>query len=410
MRGRNIYIICIGALLLFLLLMELSVPKKFVWKPTFSPNDREPFGCYVFDSVMKRSLPQGYSVTTATLDSIARDSTLRRHNLLIVGNYFNDNREKLLELVDSGLSVCLVEGALGYWLADTLQLYAKTQGNISFRLREKITEQLNLPDSIVWEDSLYGKRIFGVPSSIAGGTIHDPDGKSQIPGWTIHARRTVPDGLGPTVISRKYGRGQIVVSMSPLLFTNYGVLDAGNGDYCMRVLSLMDRNRPVLRLADYQSMVEGTTEQSPLRFFLSSPPLRWAVYLTFATLLLFFIFNAQRRQRAIPVVKEPQNRQLEFARLIGTLYFQRGDHADLLRKKYVYFAENLRRQLFVDIDNEAEDDSSFQRIALQTGLPLNRIRAELRQIRRLVHDDETVLTEDTLQMCIDQMNEICQAM
>ncbi len=409
MKGRNIYIICIVVLLAVLLLLELSVPKKFVWKPTFSPNDSEPFGCYVFDSVMKRSLPQGYSVTTATLDSIARDSTLRRHNLLIVGNYFNDNREKLLELVDSGLSVCLVEGVLGYSLADTLQLYAQTQGNISFRLREKITEQLNLPDSIVWEDSLYGKRIFGVPSLIAGGTIHDPDGKSQIPGWTIHARRTVPDSLGTTVISRKHGRGQIVISMSPLLFTNYGVLDAGNGDYCMRVLSLMDRSRPVLRLADYQSTVEGTTEQSPLRFFLSSPPLHWAVYLTFATLLLFFIFTARRRQRVIPVVKEPQNRQLEFVRLIGTLYFQRADHADLLRKKYVYFAENLRRQVFTDIDNEADDEANFQRIASRTGLPLNRVRAELRQIRRLARDPEAAVSEDVLQMCIDQMNEITNA-
>ena len=108
-------------------------------------------------------------------------------------------------------------------------------------------------------------------------------------------------------------------------------------------------------------------------------------------------------------MKEPQNRQLEFARLIGTLYFQRGDHADLLRKKYVYFSENLRRQLFVDIDNEAEDDNSFQRIALQTGLPLNRIRAELRQIRRLAHDPEAAVSEDVLQMCIDQMNEITNA-
>ena len=409
MRGRTIYIICIGALLVFLLLMELSVPKKFTWKPTFSPSDHEPFGCYVFDSVMKRSLPQGYSVTTATLDSIARNPVLRRYNLLIVDDYIDENKKTLMSLVDSGLSICLVGGSLSHTMEDTLQLYEMSRGYLSYRLRDQITKQLNSPDSIIWDDALYGKRRFSAPSIIAGETVGDPDGSPEIPHWTIHAKRSTPDGYQPTVISRKYGRGKIVVSMSPLLFTNYGVLDGDIGDYCMRVLSLMDRNRPVLRLVDYRNAVEGTTEESPLRFFLSSPPLRWAVYLTFATLLLFFIFNAQRRQRIIPVVKEPQNRQLEFTKLIGTLYYQRADHADLLRKKYVYFAENLRRQLFTDIDNEEDDDSNFARIAARTGLPLNRIRAELRQIRRLAHDEESVVNEDILQMCIDQMNEITNA-
>ena len=33
----------------------------------------------------------------------------------------------------------------------------------------------------------------------------------------------------------------------------------------------------------------------------------------------------------------------------------------------------------------------------------------LRQIRRLAHDPEAAVSEDVLQMCIDQMNEITNA-
>lgn len=41
---------------------------------------------------------------------------------------------------------------------------------------------------------------------------------------------------------------------------------------------------------------------------------------------------------------------MEFTELIGTLYFQKKDHADLVHKKYIYFAEELRREIQVDVE------------------------------------------------------------
>lgn len=69
-------------------------------------------------------------------------------------------------------------------------------------------------------------------------------------------------------------------------------------------------------------------QMSPFRYFLSQPPLRWALYLSMASILLFMIFTARRKQRAIPVIREPENKSLEFVELIGTLYYQKKDHAD----------------------------------------------------------------------------------
>jgi len=138
-------------------------------------------------------------------------------------------------------------------------------------------------------------------------------------------------------------------------------------------------------------------------------PLRWAIYLALGLVAVFMLLHLRRRQRAIPVVKEPENKQLEFAQLIGTLYYQRGDHADLLRKKYNYFAEHLRRELFVDIDNEADDRDNFQRIALMTSIDERTISGSIRAIRQTVAEEDPFLTTEMLQMYVDTMNKIIRA-
>ncbi len=41
----------------------------------------------------------------------------------------------------------------------------------------------------------------------------------------------------------------------------------------------------------------AAVQQSPFRYFLAHEPLRWALYLTMITIILFMIFTAKRRQR-----------------------------------------------------------------------------------------------------------------
>ena len=85
-------------------------------------------------------------------------------------------------------------------------------------------------------------------------------------------------------------------------------------------------------------------------------------------LVLFMVFTARRRQRAIPVIREPANRNLEFAELIGTLYYQKKNHADLVRKKFIYFAESLRRNIQVDVEDDSDDNALSRRISGKQGL------------------------------------------
>ena len=174
-------------------------------------------------------------------------------------------------------------------------------------------------------------------------------------------------------MSVSWGKGEVILASTPLLFTNYGVLDGKNAAYLFRILSQMG-GFPIVRTEGYMKET-AQVQMSPFRYFLSQPPLRWALYLSMVSILLFMIFAARRKQRAIPVIREPENKSLEFAELIGTLYYQKKDHADLVRKKYLYFAEELRKEIQVDVEEVAEDERSFGRIARKTGMEAGEIAA-----------------------------------
>lgn len=90
--------------------------------------------------------------------------------------------------------------------------------------------------------------------------------------------------------------------------------------------------------------------------------------------VLFMIFTARRRQRVIPIVEKPKNRSLEFIQLIGTLYYQRHDHADLVRKKFRFFAEEVRRNAGIDIGDVNQGDADCRALAEITGMDVEKSR------------------------------------
>ena len=53
MRGSRWFIFFVLAFLLLMFAIEYHLPKKFVWVPTFSHYDEQPFGCAVFDSLLR---------------------------------------------------------------------------------------------------------------------------------------------------------------------------------------------------------------------------------------------------------------------------------------------------------------------------------------------------------------------
>ena len=94
-------------------------------------------------------------------------------------------------------------------------------------------------------------------------------------------------------------------------FTNYGMLTGNLSGYIFRLMSQMEdlpwsALRCIWRCQIRMWAVRN--QESPFRYFLEQPPLRWALYLTVLTILIFMLFTARRRQRVIPVVEKPKNK------------------------------------------------------------------------------------------------------
>ncbi len=385
----------------FMMWVEYSLPRSFVWDPTFGARDKQPFGCAVFDDLLSHSLRQGYEVTDETLYLLSLDEVPSR-NILSVSKRLDltpTDFEALMRLLEAGDHVLLAASRFSGILTDTFALQASYE---YYDYDELARQVINRPsrDTLVWAGPFAGES-FDFYSAFRGVDFTRYD-SLFVPVVVPEEELMISGVRCAAVIRAQIGQGELILLTMPLLFTNYGMLDRDNSDQIFRLLSLMG-DRPFVRTEAYAR--EAKENDTPLRYFLSHPPLRWALYMTMLVLLLFMIFTARRRQRVIPVMKQPVNKRMEFTELIGTLYFRRRDHAGLVRKKYIFFAETLRRVIQVDVEDQSQYFQTVDRMAGKTGIGTEKISALLTKLHR-VYTEEISLTDEEMKQYIDEMNEI----
>lgn len=438
MKAGHWFTLCIVAFLGLMFAVEYSLPKKFVWTPTFLSTDRQPFGCALFDDlVMDAYSTDTTYLTTETFYQLSVDTT-RRRSLLAIGQHLDLKKpdvNALLDMAHSGSRILLAAQSFGQALEDTLG-FACTDSHFSMnQLRQYAISAVGQRDTLLWVGP--SSRYFRFYPQLCGGHFKEYDSLatvlsvkyfSEIERYTSPEEIVMPPqpidsveasdslvsaqpvdsvevsgSLIPAVaLSYRVGQGEIILVSTPLLFTNYGVTDGHNATYIFRLLSRLS-DLPLYRTQAYG--IGAQEQRSPLRYFLSQPALRWALYLTVITLVLFIFFTARRRQRPIPIIRKPENRTLEFAQLIGTLYYQRRNHADLVAKHFCYFCETLRRTAQLDAEDPADDDILAHRLAQKTGMDELPIRRLLAQLRPIIASQQ-VVTEEQMKHYIDRMNEL----
>lgn len=443
-------------LVLFVLfcLLQVNLPKKFVWSPTFSHVDKQPFGCFVFDSVLTQSLPNGYHVTKKTFFQLDQEHAKEKISVLMVVDQQNLKQldvKYLCNIARRGGKVMVV--ASGSFddgrnadtvVVDELERTFKVriEDGTYFSLRGILAglkaHDNDMYDTIYWNnrETMYAAQSYRMFYNMVGGTLFvDSVPKVKRLAYTLSTAGydyrqdslyvgdftsfdTIVDEKErieridtfaikkvPAAVSVPYGKGEVIFVSSPLLFTNYGMLEGNTFVYIFRLMSYL-ADLPVYRTEAYvKTDAMLVAEQSPFREFIKRPPLRWALYLALLGVVLFMIFTARRRQRVIPIMSKPANRSLEFIQLIGTLYYQRKDHVDLVRKKFKLFAEELRKTAGVDISDVNTDDREYLLLAEKTGMNSDRLKKVIRQIRLVLHSEGNISVEE-MRSLIDAMDTI----
>ena len=454
MKSSRNFLFAMLVLFVLFCLLQVNLPKKFVWSPTFSHVDKQPLGCFVFDSILTQSLPNGYHVTKKTFFQLDQEHAKEKISVLMVVDQHNLKQldvKYLCNIARRGGKVMVVASSsfddgrnADTVVVDELERTFKVriEDGMYFSLRGILAglkaHDNDMYDTIYWNnrETMYAAQSYRMFYNMVGGTLFvDSVPKVKRLAYTLSTAGYdykldslyVGDFTGfdtivdekerieridtfaikkvPTAVSVPYGKGEVIFVSSPLLFTNYGMLEGNTFVYIFRLMSYL-ADLPVYRTEAYvKTDAMLVAEQSPFREFIKRPPLRWALYLALLGVVLFMIFTARRRQRVIPIMSKPANRSLEFIQLIGTLYYQRKDHVDLVRKKFKLFAEELRKTAGVDISDVNTDDREYLLLAEKTGMNSDRLKKVIRQIRLVLHSEGNISVEE-MRSLIDAMDTI----
>lgn len=407
---RTIFLVLALAVLAWgawMLASYMSSERDFVWDvdTQYDGKDDEPFGSQLFDKMAEATAPNGYQFLGDDLEAALKPGD-RKSLLVIARQIFWDSLmiARLDSFVRQGNKVMVVTDP---YSNEDLQQWAKVKANFYHNERFNKNDFSNYlkghmaPDTLIWGHNtalvfsqIITSRMWLDDFNVETISSHHPCMKN---GWAQVAS-----------VARKIGKGQLFLVCNPLLFTNYGVLDDQISRYVSYHLNMI-ADLPIVRVSiTYQWMMrDDVSEQStsPLYFMLEHPPFRWALYTIVTVLVLLMFFTARRRQRIIPVIPPRINRNVEFVRLLGTIYFRRYDNADLLSKKYTYFREDLRRKWMIDLDDNHMLQDNVRELSQRTGLSESDISATLANLRQLSVEGRHV-SERELMDAIRQINEI----
>lgn len=359
------YVLFLGAVMAGVLTVQALQPTPVDWAPNFTRQGEMPYGSTLVFRFLVDVFPN-VSVTpvNASIYEVLRRTPEGAQNYLFVNLGFEPDATSvaaLLERVGAGQTVFIAAEHFAGPLADSLHLETDVDLAISMAIpMEEVpaTTRLSLTRSTAASDFLYRRGTVGryfarfdTARTQVLGYMQEQDGPRKV-----------------NFIRMAWGAGAFYLHTAPRAFTNYNVITADNARYAFSALSHL----PVqATLWDGHYKVGRQGQQTPLRYILRTPALRWAYGLTLIGVLLFVGVRARRRQRIIPVIEPLQNTTLDFARTVGRLYHQRGDHKDLAQKKIRHFLDYLRTHL--KVETHTLDAALARTVAQRAGLQEDRI-------------------------------------
>jgi hypothetical protein len=331
------YILYISVAFGLFVVVKLMAPKQYDWSVTFNHRDKNPYGAYALDQLLPTIFPaEGITHSYQTLYEI-KDSLKRVGNVLIITRAFSAGKEDtnaLLKHVETGGSAFISSQYFWGHLIDTLDFsaadYLFKEGNI---FDKKDTSELRLVNPTLDTTQRYGFRRDNVYNYFE----HFDTTKT-----TVIARN---DKGYPITIRIAWGKGNIILNSTPLAFTNIYLLSKDHEHFVSQMLSYLPK--APLEWTEFYHLGRMESE-TPLRYILTTEPLRWAYYLAIVGLLIFMVFEMKRKQRIIPVVKPLANTTLEFVSTIGNLYLQNKEHKKIAEKKIAFLLEHIRSKFYLN--------------------------------------------------------------
>lgn len=402
MKKIIVYIICLIALLVFLYWLNKKQPvEQIIWKPTYNTEDKQPYGAYVFDKLLESSWKESYTHSYQRISHLKSKGELDEKNLLIITDAFNTTKtdvDSLLEYIRDGGTAFIATQYDYSSLSDTLHYYI---GHTYFQNISMLGEQ-NFNVVRFCAGGL-NEKLYHIPSILSSGYFSFFEEDSIKESVKIVAKSQTEEDENIVMMHYKIGKGSLIISCIPLMFTNYAILNDSINMFVWNSLSYL-QGKPLIRTEYYHAGRYVEESNSPLRYLQSNRSLRWALNSLIAIIILFMIFTAKRKQKAIPVITPPQNKMLDFVDSIAGLYIEKNNNADIILKKKIYWADFIKRNHGLDIINETHDQDFYERLASKTNTPIKEIIGLFRYLDKM--DERTSVSDEMMMDIIITMNSI----
>jgi len=355
-------------------LVKLSAAKQNNWTVTFAHEDKEPYGTYAFDQLLPSFFEDRLVKNSYKTFYELKDSVKPGGSVIVLASGFTAGKadtKALLHYVEEGGTAFISAQHFYDYFADTLGL--ATHDN--FLNQENPLKQDSA--GVYFTNSHFDStKVYYYQSD----NIHNYFSKVDSVQATVIAKN---DQFKPVTLRIKKGQGQLILNCTPMSFTNIYLLAGSNNEFVSNTLSFLPQE-DVYRTEFYHL---GRMEAgSPLRFVLTTEPLKWAYYLTLLSILFFMVFEARRKQRIIPVITPLSNTTLEFITTIGNLYHQKGDHKNIAEKKIQFFMEQVRTNYFLSTVHH--DDLFINTLSKKSGYPEVKTRALIKFIDQILESDQ----------------------
>ena len=332
MRSLRVYIAIASVLLVLYLLAQVNRPKPIDWTETLSNNDKIPYGTYILYDRLNDIFP-GAQVNPfrEPVYNVLNDEGIKKAAYIIISNEVNLNEydySSLIKFIKSGNDVFIAASNFHNWPGKNLPV--ETQSELTLTSTGFVNSKLDTP------------HVYRVDKGISQGYFSNID--------TTKAIILGNNSLGHSnFIKYQIGNGALYLNANPLLFSNYSLLNKSGSTYASIALSHLKNDKMVLWDQFYTQGREG--DENQMRLFLRHKELKWAFYMTFIGLIAFVLYDMKRRQRIIPVVEPLKNATMDFVTVVGQVYYEKRNNANIAHKKIMYLLSYLRDKYQLKTNN-----------------------------------------------------------
>ncbi len=356
-RTIKIYLIALVVLFAAVTVIEFSKPRPLNWTKTFNETHKHPFGTFIFYSELRNLFPYSEvkDLGVTVYEYFNGSYNWERNDYDIHGTYIyldeamemdEISAGELLDFVSYGNDAFISSGYLPQIIKDSLDINLEVDYNLTGKADLYLVNSRIRADSTRIERGLtniFFSEVDTLNTIVLGTQRFNKERKVNF-------------------IKVEYGDGYFYLHLQPVIFTNYYLLRGENKEYAAGVLSYLSDETIFF---DSRNKNRNFLSQSPMRYILSQPALRWAWLMGLLSIIAFILFNAKRKQRIVPVLKPNENSTVAFTKTIGNLYYETRDHTNIIDKKITYFLEHIRRVYY--LDTQLLDERFMKSLAMKSG-------------------------------------------